>query len=177
MADGTLKVGTITTSSGSGTITIPSGVTMTGQNYPAFEAKRGSTQTLTNDTNVKVQADTEILDTDNCYDNSTNYRFTPNKAGKYLVYASVRGGANTGLTSVDKVTLMIYKNGSKYDNRDQRIDFRNNQGTAATVAFSAILDLNGTTDYIELYANVDVTANSAVLYHSSTFFGAYRLGA
>ena len=32
MADGTLKVGTITTSSGSGTITIPSGVTLTGTN-------------------------------------------------------------------------------------------------------------------------------------------------
>ena len=28
MADGTLKVGTITTSSGSGSITIPSGVTL-----------------------------------------------------------------------------------------------------------------------------------------------------
>ena len=29
MADGTLKVGTITTSSGSGTITVPSGVNLT----------------------------------------------------------------------------------------------------------------------------------------------------
>jgi len=38
MADGTLKVGTITTSSGSGTITIGSGVTLSGQSYPAFHA-------------------------------------------------------------------------------------------------------------------------------------------
>ena len=30
MANGTLKVGTITTSTGSGTITIPSGVTLSG---------------------------------------------------------------------------------------------------------------------------------------------------
>ena len=41
MADGTLKVGTITTSSGSGTITIPSGVTLSGgglANTPSFLA-------------------------------------------------------------------------------------------------------------------------------------------
>ena len=38
MANGTLKVGTITTSSGSGTITVSDGVTLTGQSYPAFAA-------------------------------------------------------------------------------------------------------------------------------------------
>ena len=66
MADGTLKVGTITTSSGSGTITLgQSGETIalasgaevsgfTGQNYPAFEAYLGSDQTVTSGTTTKI---------------------------------------------------------------------------------------------------------------------------
>lgn len=178
---GTLKVGTITTTSGSGTITIPSGVTLSADsisklNHPAFEASVSSTQNLTNDTDTKAQCATEVFDTDSCYDNSTNYRFTPTTAGKYLVYGAVRGGPNSGLTACDKVTVNIYKNGSVYDSKDQRIDFRNNQGSAATVSIQTVIEMNGTTDYIELYGNVDVTSGTAVFYGKSTFFGAYRLG-
>ena len=51
MADGTLKVGTITTSSGSGTITIPNAVTVAGSiaSTPAFHAFLGATQEPSND--------------------------------------------------------------------------------------------------------------------------------
>ena len=184
MANGTLKVQNIETSSGSGTITLGqsgetialgSGVTSK-LNQPAFEADVGSTQNLTNDTNTKAQCDIEVFDTDNCYDNSTNYRFTPNKAGRYLVYGAVRGGPNSGLTACDKVTALVYKNGSVYDNKNWRIDFRNNQGSAATVSFTTVIEMNGTTDYLELYGNVDVTSGTAVFYSNTTFFGAYRLG-
>lgn len=178
---GTLKVGTITTTTGSGTITIPSGVTLSADaigklNHPAFEASVTSTQNLTNDTDTKAQCATEVFDTDSCYDNATNYRFTPTTAGKYFVYGAVRGGPNSGLTACDKVTVNIYKNGSVYDSKDQRIDFRNNQGSAATVSIQTVIEMNGTTDYIELYGNVDVTSGTAVFYGKSTFFGAYRLG-
>ena len=49
MADGTLKVGTITTSSGSGNITIGSGVTVN-VNRPAFHAYLGANQTVADNT-------------------------------------------------------------------------------------------------------------------------------
>jgi len=73
MADGTLKVGTITNSAGSGNITIGSGVTVN-VNRPAFEAYLSANQGISDSVLTKVQHDTEVFDTDGCYDNTTNYR-------------------------------------------------------------------------------------------------------
>ena len=111
MADGTLKVGTITTSSGSGTITIPSGVDLTGHMYPAFQAYRTSYQSIANGTETKVQNNVEVFDTHDAYDNSTNYRFTvpSGHAGKYLI-----GCGNTidNVTDQKWVITRVRKNGS-----------------------------------------------------------------
>ena len=76
-----LTIGSTNTS----TITMPNGA-LSGQNYPAFEAYKTSNQTLTDNTLTKVQIETESFDTDNCYDNSTNYRFTPTVSGKSVSY-------------------------------------------------------------------------------------------
>jgi hypothetical protein len=99
MADGTLKVGTITTSSGSGNITIGSGVTLL-SSTPAFEAYSTADQTISDDVYTKVQFDTERFDTDNCYDNTTNYRFTPTVAGKYFIYAFARINVIAGTPTI-----------------------------------------------------------------------------
>ena len=53
MANGTLKVGTITNSAGSGNITIGSGVTLL-SNVPAFEVQLTSNQSIPNTTATKV---------------------------------------------------------------------------------------------------------------------------
>ena len=82
MANGTLKVSNIQTSSGSGTITIgqsgetitiPSGI-MSGQNYPAFAADRQASVTDFFSDNVitKVTFDVEQVDTDSAFDLSNN---------------------------------------------------------------------------------------------------------
>ena len=69
MANGILKVGEITTSTGSGNITIGSGVTLK-SNVPAFEARLNGDQTsITSGTATKAQINEEVFDTDNCYDN------------------------------------------------------------------------------------------------------------
>ena len=85
MADGTLKVGQIITSSGSGTITlgqsgetvtIPTGATITnsgtangfgGDNTPAFAAFQSSGQNIDSGTTTIVTLDTEIFDTDSAF--------------------------------------------------------------------------------------------------------------
>ena len=124
MADGILKVGTITTSSGSGTITLgQSGETvdMTNgsitlnsdmKNTPAFQAYRTATQSLNNSTFTKVQNNVVLFDTDSAYDNSTNYRFTipSGKAGKYVfgVQCNIHD-----LPDQMYAYALIYKNGSK----------------------------------------------------------------
>ena len=75
------------------TITIPSGATITnngtqtgfgGVNTPAFEAFSTSQQAVNDNTTTKVECGTEVYDTAGAYDNSSNYRFTPQTAGRYF---------------------------------------------------------------------------------------------
>ena len=94
----TLKVSTISPLGTDSTKTITIGSASNGDvaagiftNTPAFEAYLSSDQSISDVTYTKVEADTEVYDTDNCYDNSANYRFTPTVAGKYFVYGSALG--------------------------------------------------------------------------------------
>ena len=172
MADGTLKVGTITNSAGSGNITIGSGVTLL-SNVPAFEARLSSSQSLADDTVSKVEIDSVIFDTDSCYDNSTNYRFTPTVAGKYLIY----GHIFIESLNDDQMQIRIYKNGSILSLGGQRTG----TGSATNQLNMSLIDeANGSTDYYELYAFQD--SGGAVNINASTtqfrtWFGAYRIGA
>ena len=172
MADGILKVGTITNSAGSGNITIGSGVTLQ-SNVPAFQARLSADQSISNDSVTKLQIDTELFDTDNCYDNSTNYRFTPTVAGKYLLYAQVTFAS----VSDNSIQLRIYKNGSL----GLLSPLKTGTGSASnSVAASIIFEANGTSDYFEAYGYQDSgsakNANGAST-QDRTYFGAYRIGA
>jgi hypothetical protein len=124
-------------------VTIPSvtGTAMVSGNMPAFSAGRtGSTQSLSSGWN-KVQCNTKDFDTNSCYDNTTNYRFTPNVSGYYQVNFSINQSANSYLSPA------IYKNGSIYKAGS------NGSGAVNNSAGSCIVYLNGSTDYIELYGN------------------------
>lgn len=169
----------IMTSDGSGTITMPSGI-ISGQNYPAFEAVLGSNQTgITDVAYTKVQFDTEVFDTDGCYDNATNYRFTPTVAGKYFVYSFITffSSANDNIAYAG---VGIYKNGTLYTAP------RSNYGVTANSHapcqwVHSVIDLNGTTDYVEIFGQADVASGTVSFLSSnntnSTRFGAYRIGA
>ena len=138
-----LTIGSTNTS----TITMPNGA-LSGQNYPAFEAYLGSNQSVTHNTVKKAQLNTEVLDTDSCYDNSTNYRFTPTTAGKYYVYGSI--ASYTGQVADNLwVSAYIYKNGSEY--REGRFNMNSNYGEYMPAFVHAIVDMNGSTDYLELF--------------------------
>ena len=146
--------------------------------YPAFEAERPqSAQVVSDNTNTKVQFSIENFDTDNCYDNSTNYRFTPTVAGKYFVYARIMTRAETN-TELIVGEVSIYKNGTKIGS--SRSD---NGGTSKvnnkTPVINQIVDMNGSSDYIECFGLVDVGSGNAQIYNDSaerTIFGAYRIG-
>ena len=178
MANGTLKVENIQTSSGSGTITLGqsgetialgSGVTSQ-MNQPAFQAYLGSQQNVATSTWAKINYDTEIFDTDNMYDSTTNYRFTPTNAGKYLVYARYRISAGG-----ERVVIALYKNGTEFARSTS-----NGPSQLNSSQITEIVTFNGTTDYVEAYAwhnngstqHLDEGASP----HYSTF-GAYRIGA
>jgi hypothetical protein len=114
-----------------------------GVNTPAFRATMSSTQSISNDTPTKVQFDTEDYDIGSCYDNSTNYRFTPNVAGKYVVGSNI---IYQTTTDVNTAWSYIYKNGSIYfKGQFTNLHFNN-------WFLSSVVTMNGTTDYIEIYA-------------------------
>jgi len=149
-----------------------------GTNTPAFFARLSASQNVTNNASVKAQCNTEILDTDNCYDNVTNYRFTPTTAGKYFVFGQI--GFNTGLNnSVQLAIVGIKKNGTtvQYNQFDFRTNYAGQQNMVMT---HGIVDMDGTTDYLELFGEIYVVAGSTYQFggsasNNSTSFGAYKI--
>jgi len=45
----------------------------------------------------------------------------------------------------------------------------------ASVTLTTVIDFNGTTDYLEVFGNVDVSSGTPAFYSVSTLFGAYKL--
>jgi hypothetical protein len=96
---------------------------------------------------TKVTFQTEEFDTNNNYDPSTS-RFTPTVSGKYLIKATVN--CSTALTAADALFCSVYKNGASA--KMGEISTGNSTGwTSAEI--SLIIDMNGTTDYVEIYAS------------------------
>ena len=184
----TLKVDTILKRTGTGTITLGqsgdtialgSGASQTGfggTNTPAFEAKRASSvQAITNETQTKIQFNTEIFDSATASDSSTNYRFTPQTAGKYFVYARVMCRAETnGNLIIAEVSLR--KNGSSIGS--SRFDFKDSYGNNATPVINQVVDMNGSSDYVEAWGLTKVNSGNAQFYNDGnerTIFGAFLL--
>ena len=177
---------TLTLGTSGDTIAIPSGVTIAnsgtatgfgGVNTPAFEAILSSSASINHDTTTKVQCNTEVFDTANAYDNSSNYRFTPQTAGKYYVYSKVR--IDTTAANCEIVVSYIYKNGSLYTY--SLIDFDSNDGEGGSTTNAAVIDMNGSSDYVELYAYGKTASGSGTLGVEGdgsahpTLFGAYKI--
>jgi len=161
--------GTVTLGSSGDTFSLGSGVVQSNLMNPAFEANLSANQSVSSNTLTKVQANTESFDTDNCYDNSTNYRFTPTVSGKYYVYFQIRlswtsSNGDSGVTS-------IYKNGSEIFT--SRINVTSNwYGTMDTFG---TVDMNGSSDYLEAFGKFD-GGGPIFVSGTSTRFGAYRIG-
>ena len=140
-------------------------------NTPSFHVDfdDSSSTDIAYDTGTKMLFDTERIDTDGAYDNSTNYRFTPQVAGKYFVYGSI--GLNSSTDYDDKYWICeIRKNGST-------AIIGNNQSSNYTcTTANMIVDMNGSSDYVECfgYHNIGSTVGTVTSKFYS-FFGGFRL--
>jgi len=146
-----------------------------GNNTPSFYATLTSDQTINDATATKVQLNNEILDTDNNFDNSSNYRFTPTTAGKYLIFGAVMLNAQSN-TNMDVFEFYLQKNSdviAQTTNTFLNNPIRETQGT-----LSCVVDMNGSSDYIEMYAYIDTGSNGAGLVkgHSSPRARSYMGG-
>jgi hypothetical protein len=127
-----------------------------GGSGPAFQAYRSGDQSIANaSTFTKIQWNGENFDTDNCYDSSTNYRFTPNKAGYYMVTHYIKTSGNTA----GRVICNFFKNGSE-------LLLRGFDGTVGNAEYvvggNATIYLNGTTDYIESFIWMNASTTRTV---------------
>ena len=174
---------TLTLGANGDTITVPSGATftnsgvMSGQNYPAFEAYGSTEQTgVASNTYTKMQFNTEVYDTNSNYDNATNYRFTPTTAGKYFVYSGLSMYSDSAFSAFVFNTA-IYKNGSVYKITPNNCNSSYPESERFCIV-SAVIDFNGSTDYVETYARVVTTTGTCTfdIRQNQGTFGAYRLG-
>ena len=149
---------TLTLPDSAGTIltTATAGVPIGG---PAFSAYQSSAQTLSSGTHTKLQFQTEEFDTANAFDSSTNYRFTPNVAGYYQV-----NGCFAVNVSVTQMQVVVNKNGAQAKSGG-------NLTGAGQLSGSALIFLNGSTDYVELYGWI-ASGQALVPTAISTYFQA-----
>jgi hypothetical protein len=143
-----------------------------GVNTPAFVVYT-SGNSVSDSTLTKITMNNEILDTDGLFDSTTNYRFTPNVAGKYFFTLNLFSDASA-VSIVTAVIAYIYKNGSAITGVKQASDFRNNPVVSGAVTVSTIIDMNGSTDYVEFFGQVDVTSGTPYFKEESNAAG-YKL--
>ena len=173
---------TLTLGTSGDTISIPSGVTIANSgtatgfgesNTPAFQMRRDSDQTgLSDNSAVKIIFNQDVVDTNSATDTSTG-RFTvpSGEGGNYFLYGyvcvysagNIRGGS-----------LRMYKNGSAVYFPQWQFGQAQSQGVFVT---SGILNLSAS-DYVELYANINVDSGTSDLANSNGYnniFGGYKL--
>ena len=135
---------------------------------PIVVAKRDTTHqgSISSNTFTKVQYNDVVTDTHSFFDATTNYRFLPTIAGYYQINANVGMDADSG----SRWIISVYKNGSQFH---RLLDYN-----AATNMFksgcSCLVEFNGSTDYVEIYALV--TSGNTIQFQyvqNETFFNAF----
>ena len=166
----TVNVSSATAPTSGQVLTATGGTAATWQNptaitgLPAFSAYNSASQTIPTTSQTKLVFNTKDFDVTNAFDATTNYRFTPLVAGYYQV---------TGALVISPVntlsTLYLYKNGSAF----KKSSNPSNPGTNyCAIAISAIVYLNGSTDYIELFIDAGGLSGYSTNASGSTWFQA-----
>lgn len=169
----TLPAGTDTLTTNNLTATLASktiSATVNAIQIPYFAAELSANQGTTTTTVNKILCNTEIADPNSWYDNATNYRFTPQLAGKYKITAAV-GVSGTTVTEID---LFIRVNGAT---KAQSFILGMNTATAQSATISKVVTLNGSTDFVEMFAAAFGTGTLNFLAAPSTWFEAQYMGA
>ena len=158
--------------------TIGSNASVNTQDY--FLVKMNGDQTISDNTWSDVEFDEDVHDPNSWFDTSTR-KFQPTKAGKYYIYAIIMinsgGNGNIYLNQ-----LAVSKNTTTGTNTDQvaydQYDFRNERISDNGLKAINIVDMNGSSDYLEVYTYINNTSGSPAYSGSGvkgTHFGAYRI--
>jgi hypothetical protein len=111
--------------------------TASSASFPAFSATPSSALTPSASTDTKVLFQTETFDTAGNFASST---FTPTTAGYYQININLLCNNN------GRVIVYLFKNGGVWT---RLVDYNNANNLVATG--SSLVNMNGTTDYLEVY--------------------------
>lgn len=138
-------------------------------NRSVFRAYLNSSQTISYNTNTKVYMNTEEFDTNNEFD-TTTYRFTPKRAGKYFLTAQC---VFSSVWDTYWWVTAIFKNWSVYT---QGTWSPNWSATSNTSLVSVVVDVNGTSDYFEVYCRTNKSPSVSLwVWGSNTYFAGFRV--
>lgn len=161
----TLRVNNLANAAGTGVPSEP--------NAPAFSAYLSSNQSISSSTWTKIQLANEDFDTASCYDHVTNYRFTPNIAGYYQINGKISTEGSSG--TITRVMCALWVNGA--ENKLGGDVWEGNVTNTGCQA-NALLYMNGTTDYVELYAYVSAGTTRIIRgVSAATWFNGILVGA
>jgi hypothetical protein len=122
-------------------------------NGPAFRAYASNATPVPNLTQTKVNLATENFDTASCFSSS---KFTPNVAGYYLIQGGVDFNNNVGAIALIYLNTTAVTLGSSGTRLSQVSD---------------LIYMNGSTDYVELYAyQSSGTTQNTIAVSASTYF-------
>ena len=131
---------------------------------PVFKAYSTTAQSISANTPTKIQFNAETFDTNNCFDSTTNYRFTPTVAGYYQINALVYFGGSNGAFTV----IQPFRNGGSYAS----VNSQRSNGNFNAVLWNDIVYFNGSSDYFEIYAYDNATCSTVAGVGASLFSGA-----
>ena len=140
-----------------------------GANTPIFSAYMSGAQAIGDNTSTKVAFDTEFFDTAGDYDHGTEYRFTPQTAGKYFIWSWITVYSPAGVANLNSASHNIHFNGSLLI--ANYTDFRTNPIYAYSDFVARIIDFDGSSDYVEVFAQSDVLSGVATLTTSAAWGG------
>ena len=139
-------------------------VTVAATANPTFSAYSNTqTGSITSGVVTKLLFQTEEWDTNSNYNASTSV-FTPTVAGYYQVNAALQGAG-----TINQAQIILYKNGSGARNGNYVI----NQANAVIPVLSALVYMNGTTDYLEVYGYLTGSGLSFYFGTPQTHFQAF----
>ena len=126
-------------------------------NTPAFEVYLSSNQDFSDSTITKVTFNSESYDVGGCF-NTTTYAWTPTTAGKYFVYCQLQCfTAGGGYSNLRYAESQIRKNNSQV--RAAYNDLQLNEERQQNMLCTAIIDMNGSSDYLDFWCEINTVDN------------------
>ena len=120
-------------------------VEVTGGDAVAFRAELSASQTIASVTWTKINLNTASIDTNSSL---TDGKFQPSVSGYYQINGSVMSFSTVPSTLT---ASSIWKNGALHSHGSS-VSLVETSGESKDSAVSDVIYLNGTTDYLELYA-------------------------